>query len=203
MSNSNNIISRSNNISALYCSSDSIYKNLLIDVYDSERNAFTFDSDNVVICHPPCRTWGRLSHMSSAPKDEYLTGIHAVNMVRKNGGILEHPAGSKLFKYMNIPVNGSYDKYNGFIISVNQHWFGHRAQKRTWLYIVGIKRNQLPALPINYDAITHVVGSSKKRKTKDKGLPEITRNERSATPLKLAKWLIEVANIIIQVKQHN
>jgi hypothetical protein len=47
-----------NEISVLFCRKDSIYKTLNIDVWDKDRDARNFDSENVIIAHPPCWSWG-------------------------------------------------------------------------------------------------------------------------------------------------
>lgn len=159
------------------------------DCYDEVRNALTFYGHNAIIAHPPCRLWGRLSHLSTAPRSERLLALWAVIKVRANGGILEHPAGSRLFEKMLIPLDGSPDQYGGFVISINQHWFGFKAKKRTYLYIVGCSRSQLPQLPLNFDAITHSVSSSP-------NYLELDKKQNSVTVPKLCEWLFEIQRII-------
>lgn len=159
------------------------------DCYDVNRNALNYSGQKAIIAHPPCRLWGRLSHLSKAPKSERLLAIWAVIKVRANGGILEHPAGSRLFRKMLIPLDGSPDQYGGFVISINQHWFGFKAKKRTYLYIVGCSRSQLPALTLNFDAITHSVSSSP-------NFLELDKKQNSVTVPKLCEWLFEIQRII-------
>lgn len=163
------------------------------DCYDAERNALTFSGHTAIIAHPPCRLWGRLSHLSTAPQVERLLALWAIQKVRTNGGILEHPAGSRLFSKMLIPLDGSPDQTGGFLISINQHWFGFKAQKRTYLYIVGCSRSQLPPLPLSFDAITHSVSSSR-------NYLELDKKQNSVTVPQLCEWLFEIQRIIEQNK---
>ena len=46
---------------ALFVRKDSAYKKRLNwDVYDVDRNALNFNQNTPVVCHPPCRKWGKL-----------------------------------------------------------------------------------------------------------------------------------------------
>lgn len=101
------------NISALYVRKDSIYKSLGLDCYDIHRDARTFTSQNVIIAHPPCRAWGQLSHLAKPRKDEKDLAIHALHLIRKNGGILEHPRASKLWKEYKLPMGNQIDTFGG------------------------------------------------------------------------------------------
>lgn len=164
-------------ISVLYVRSDSIYQLLNVDCWDIERDARNFNGNNVIIAHPPCRTWGNLSHLAKPRPDEKELAIIAVNSVRKNGGILEHPIKSRLFSEMQIPPPGSIDEFGGFLLSINQSWFGHRAEKKTYLYFCGITAKQLPLYPISLDAVTHVISSNIKKHTGRFVRNEVTKRE--------------------------
>jgi hypothetical protein len=72
---------------------------------------------------------------------------------------------------------------------VDQHWWGHRAQKRTLLYVVGIEPRDLPEMPIDLAEPTHVVQSRKRHDYR----PHITKSEREHTPRAFAEWLVELA----------
>lgn len=183
-------------ITALFVTKDSIYKKLGIDSYDLERNALTFTGTNVIIAHPPCRTWGQLAHFSKGTKDEHDLAFFAIALIRINGGILEHPKASKLFKTI-LPLPGTVDNYGGFTINIDQSWFGHKAKKNTFLYINGCTIRELPKLPLNFNAIEYTIGSNTRTKEKKK---EVTKKERLQTPRDLALWLINVCEIIIQNK---
>lgn len=181
-------------ITALYVRSNSIYSQLGIDCYDEERNALTYPGASPVICHPPCRLWSRLHCFSTAPVQEKLLAAHAVTMVRKYGGILEHPSGSHLFNLIQWLPGENRDNYGGYLISINQHWFGHKAQKKTLLYIVGIPLKDLPQIPLNFNAVQFKISGSRSN------IKETSKVEREETPVALAKWLIETAKRISFLK---
>lgn len=118
-------------------------------------------------------------------------------MIRKWGGVLEHPRASKLWPVLGLPMPGKgVDEYGGYSVCVNQFWWGHKAEKNTLLYIVGVKEKELPAMPMKMDAVQHVVAQPKRREngTRDAIKKEITKKEREQTPVEFAKWLIEVAS---------
>lgn len=183
-------------ISALFVRKRSIYKKLKIDSWDLERDAMQFKGSHPVICHPPCRLWGRLRGLSKANPKELETAYFAVKTVQQNGGILEHPAGSTLWQAAGLPQPGYRDQHGGYTICIDQSWFGHRARKKTLLYIVGIHQNALPPIPIKFDTISHVIGASKRKKHPGQRLPEVNKTEKEATPEPLAKWLITAAQSI-------
>src|SRR5690606_21601410 len=68
-------------------------------------------------------------------------GPLAVDQVRRWGGVLEHPAFSRLWDAMDLPRPSELpDEYGGWSIEVNQCAWGHVAKKPTWLYFVGVPR---------------------------------------------------------------
>lgn len=183
-------------ISALYVRKDSIYKQLGVDSWDIERDARLYDGLGPVICHPPCRAWGQLSHMAKPRHDEKELAIIAINQIRKVGGVLEHPRGSKLWKFLNLPMPGVIDKFGGFTILIHQSWFGHKAEKKTLLYIVGLKPNELPPIPIKFDAIEYTISSKIKKYSGRLIKKEVSKKYREITPIDLAKWLIKTCETI-------
>jgi len=94
---------------------------------------------------------------------------------------------------MNLPLPGKYDEYGGYTLCVNQHWWGHKAEKNTFLYIKGCPQNNLPPIPLNFNAIEFTVASRIKKHTGRRHKKEITRKEREQTPVAFAKFLIEIA----------
>lgn len=184
-------------VSALYVRKDSVYKSLGVDCWDIERDARHWPGGNPIIAHPPCRAWGKLSAFAHPRPGEKELAIKSIELIRKWGGVLEHPAASRLWLFMKLPKPGAKDEYGGFSICIDQFWFGHKAQKKTLLYICGCSQNDLPPIPIRFDAITHVIGFNKKNKfgRVDKTKKEVTRAEREHTPIELAKWLISVASM--------
>lgn len=134
---------------ALFCREDSAYKRRdEWDVFDAERDALTFNGGMPCVCHPPCRKWGVLAHMAfNAREGEKELALWSIEQVRKNGGIIEHPSGSKLFK-KHLPDVGMFpDEFGGFTILLDQFDFGHVAHKNTKLYICGLDFSELPEMP--------------------------------------------------------
>jgi len=169
-------------VSVLYARRDSVYKTFdNVDVWDQDRDARKYEGDGPVVAHPPCRAWGRLKAFAKPSEGEKLLAISAVKLVRRNGGVLEHPAGSSLWREMDMPrpVEGT-DSFGGYTILVNQSDFGHRAQKATWLYIVGPKTCDLPIAPITLGF-------------PDRTVTQLGRAAREHTPVRLARWLVDVA----------
>lgn len=171
----------------LFTQKNSTYNRLGVECYDAERNALSYPGKGPVICHPPCRLFSRMRKFSTAPGCERLLGMYSVALVRKFGGIVEQPAGSKLWELCKISRSTNPDQYGGFIININQSWFGYQCRKSTDLYIVGCQVKDLPAVPMNFDAIQFCISSSR-------SLPELKNKEsRSFTTEKFARWLIEIA----------
>ena len=173
---------------ALFVRGDSEYKTYpQIDSYDIERDALTFNGSCPVIAHPPCRAWGVLSHMANPEPGERELALWAVSVVRTNGGVLEHPAGSRLFVEGDLPEPGWFpDSYGGFTIEIDQYDFGHVAHKPTRLYIVGCSIGDLPPIP-------HRAGRAKKSITGQvPGTKRCTQKEREYTPRPLIDWMLKV-----------
>ena len=137
-------------IAVLFARNDSRYKELEgFEVYDIDRDARTYCDSYPVIAHPPCRAWGILSHMANPRPDEKQLAYYALAQVRLNGGILEHPATSRLWKDAKLPLKDQFpDSFGGFTIEVDQYDYGHVAHKMTKLYICGITPSELPPTPM-------------------------------------------------------
>lgn len=165
----------------LYARKNSIYKTIEgLQVYDEKRDARTFNNDLPVIAHPPCRLFGRLKHFSNAPAAEKQLAYHAIESIKKCGGVLEHPAFSTLWSEMDLPLPGVF-KGNGFTYPILQSWFGHKCPKATWLYINGISPGELPSVPFELGIPTGRISKTGSMKV------------REGTPLDLALFLKEVA----------
>ncbi len=183
-------------ITVLFARSDSVYKTLPgCDIWDIERDATKWNGNDPVICHPPCRAWGRLRTFAKPRPGEKELAIYSIDLVRNNGGVLEHPYGSLLWREQNLPPPGKRDLFNGFTFPISQHWFGHRAEKKSLLYICGISPKEIPDFPICLDYPTHVVQSRKKN-----SLPHISKPEREHTPKLFAEWLVDLVKLIQKKK---
>lgn len=186
-------------ISILFARSDSIYKTIPgLDVWDEGRDARLWPGGNAVVAHPPCRTWGCLKYFATAaPPHEHALGPWAIEQVRRWGGVLEHPKGSTLFRECGCALPaGLPDQWGGVTVEVDQFHWGHKARKRTLLYIVGAKN--LPPFPVRLGKPTHVIdrpGSARKEERPNTAglLPWVSHKEREATPVDFAKWLVDLA----------
>ena len=183
-------------ISILFVAKNSVYKTMTdstgesLDCWDEERDALNWSGGNPIVAHPPCRLWSRwLRHLSSAPVSEKELARFAVEQVRKFGGVLEHPACSLLWEECSLPVPGKRDEF-GLSISVRQQWFGHKAEKATWLYVCWC--TQLPDIPFCLgDPL--VRGHWGHPSVKHPNLHRLSEHERQATPPAFARWLVETA----------
>lgn len=169
-------------VSVLFARSDSCYFDLVSDVWDAQRDARGYTGPGPIICHPPCRAWGRLRHWAKPRPDEKALALFAVEQVRRCGGVLEHPWGSTLWPAAQLPRPGERDAWGGWTLLVDQGWWGHAAPKPTYLYIVGCERNALPDMPVQL------------RRAAGRTL-ELSPADRERTPPKFAAWLVAVASL--------
>lgn len=153
-------------LAALFVCKGTPYRALGVDCFDLARDALTYTGSGRVICHPPCRSWGRYHHVAKPRAGERELALWALDLVRKNGGVLEHPASSMLWRHLQ-PGDAS--------ILIRQADFGHRAEKLTRLFYSG-----LPPVPVLPDAVSGPFVP----------VEHMCRQERERTPPKLAEWLV-------------
>jgi hypothetical protein len=165
-----------------------------VDAWDRTRDARRYQGELPVVAHPPCGPWVRLRHLYKG--DEYDCAPRAVDQVRACGGVLEHPAGSRLWRVCGLPLPGELpDAWGGTTIEVEQVRWGHVARKRTWLYLVGV-RDVGPLPPAREP--THWVSGARVRKDKGggtipPGIKACSALQRRRTPPAFAEWLIGLA----------
>lgn len=111
-----------------------------------------------VIAHPVCKRWGRFWHGSTRKPHQFRLGDdggcfeHALETVRRDGGVIEHPCDSKAWEFFGLnkpPRSGGWveaDEFGGWTCCVDQGHYGHFANKLTWLYVCGVDRKDLPEL---------------------------------------------------------
>lgn len=187
-----------NTVAVLFARADSTYKGMpSVEVYDMERDARTYDGPWPVVAHPPCRAWGRLRTFANPRPDERNLARLAVALVREFGGVLEHPAGSTLWTAQALPRPGERDAYGGWTLAAPQFWWGHKAEKATWFYVVGCEPGDMPEMPLALGEPTHVVQTNKRGDQR----PHITKAEREHTPPALAAWLVELARRTSKLKE--
>ncbi|HLV66932.1 MAG TPA: hypothetical protein VKY73_14020, partial [Polyangiaceae bacterium] len=83
-------------VAALYVDKLGCYPKMYgVDCWDETRDARLYDGPHPVVAHPPCGPWSRLRHLYRG--NEHDCASRAVEQVRRWGGVLEHPAGSRLW----------------------------------------------------------------------------------------------------------
>jgi hypothetical protein len=106
----------------------------------------------------------------------------AVEQVRRWGGVLEHPAHSRLWAAADLPRPGELpDGHEGYTIHVEQGWWGHAAPKPTWLYLVGVPREVVVLPALRSQPIGRVERMAKTR--------------RHLTPPDFARYLVSLASL--------
>ena len=172
-------------VAALFCHRRSPYKAIAgVEVYDLARDARTFPGGMPVIAHPPCRYWSRARRRDlPTDPDEVALAPWALNTVRQNGGILEHPFGSRFWSFARLPAPGCQDEFGGWTIQLDQLWFGHPAEKSTWLYLFGIAPPQVA--PVLVD-LTRRPRSN---------FNCLSRSQRQLSPPRFAEWLVSLARV--------
>ena len=179
--------------SVLFACKGSLYHSLPVDVYDIDRDALTFPGGTAVVAHPPCRAWASLRHCAKPREGEKDLAPWAVEQVRRWGGVLEHPLNSILWRTLGLPEGvRDRDEYGGFTLKVDQFWWGHRARKRTRLYICGIEPRDVPAYPLKLGEAPCTVGLWSGR-DKENCRPSISKKEFELTPRGFAEWLVDLA----------
>lgn len=146
-----------------------------------------------VVAHPPCRLWANLRQFAKAanPEAERHLAVDAVRLAREFGGVVEHPAESMLWAHCGLPRPGrAPDAFGGWTAEVRQCDWGHKAEKRTWLYIVGAHPDDMPAMPPRSEPVGVI---KPQRGVPRDGQKIVTKAEREHTPTAFAAWLVELA----------
>jgi hypothetical protein len=196
-------------IAALFVQADGVYFNdPRFDPWDEQRDARKYDRDYPVIAHPPCQRWGRLGLANwhrwggehNRPGNDGGCFASALESVRINGGVLEHPAGSmawdKFFLQrphkIHIGWNRCASMYAGraWTCEVWQSAYGHKANKATWLYYVGAN----PPFDLDWSRPrgTHQVGFQDQR-GKAANKPTLSKKEANMTPIQFREVLYRLA----------
>lgn len=187
-------------VAVLFARHDSNYRAIPgVDVWDAERDARNWPGGGPCVAHPPCRAWGRLRQFAKPMPGEKEMAVWAVQAVRRWGGALEHPYGSSLWGYCNLPVPGDRDQWGGWTLPILQWWFGHKAEKATWIYIVGCDPCMVPSYPVRLGEPTHVIRTRRRDKT---GVKWVSHAEREHTPPKMAEWMVELARRCSKISQY-
>lgn len=132
-------------VAALYVQKGGCYFGLDdVDPWDEARDARLYAGPWPVVAHPPCKSWSIMGQC----RPEIVRGEDggcfeaALAAVREHGGVLEHPANTHAWRKFGLArpgVEGWASSLGdpGWTCEVDQFHYGHRANKRTWLYYVG------------------------------------------------------------------
>jgi hypothetical protein len=192
-------------IAALYVDELGPYVTMFgVDAWTIKRDARNFEGKEPVVAHPPCGPWSRLKHLSRRHLDKPLAPM-AVEIVRRNGGVLEHPKDSTLFATLALPKPGDKpDAYGGYTIQVDQVEWGHVARKSTWLYLVGIPRRELRFPPFPNREPTHWCSGGRNGWKCSSRVPTnmmiASAEQRRMTPPLLANELVRLARKVYQTR---
>lgn len=189
-------------IAALYVETDGAYFGLPgVDPWDEFRDARRYSGPWPVVAHPPCDRWHMLSAVNYKRwgfkiNEDGGCFLSALKAVREWGGVLEHPAQSRAFRFHGIasPQSRSWQRTmdGDWITEVDQAAYGHRARKTTWLLYHGAN----PPPPLNWSAKsgTHQVGRF------DRIKPVMAKSEALATPHAFRDVLLTMARATHGVK---
>ena len=143
-------------IAALFVENPGCYIGLPdVDPWPKERDARLYNGPFPVVAHPECQRWGR--YWGGAPRKphQYQLGdddgifASALASVRRFGGVLEHPKDSHAWAHFGLakpPREGGWvvaDDCGGWTCCVSQGFYGHLANKPTWLYANGVELPEL------------------------------------------------------------
>lgn len=187
-------------VAALFVETDGCYFGLPgVDPWDASRDARQYAGPHPVVAHPPCDRWHQLSAVNHkrwgwAINEDGGCFAAALAAVRDWGGVLEHPAESRAFRFHGIPKpsRGSWQRTisGDWITEVDQASYGHRARKRTWLIYSG--EAMPPSLDWSAAAGVMQIGRF------DQKLPVMAKREALATPHAFRDLLLRMARSAIQ-----
>lgn len=196
-------------VAALFVSPSGPYTGLPdVDCWTVDRDARSYSGPYPVVAHPPCERWGRYWFGGPSARVRRVKGddggcfATALASVRRWGGVLEHPAASSAWKAFGLitpPRSGGWvvaDWLGGWTCCVDQGYYGHRAQKATWLYSHGV---DLPMLiwgkssnKIRFEDGYH--SAEERRRVIRTGVCQrLSRRERAETPIPFRDLLLNIS----------
>lgn len=131
-------------VAALFVAKGGVYYGLEgVDPWDEDRDARLYDGPWPVVAHPPCARWSIMGACRGYRDGEDGGCFQAaLRAVRTFGGVLEHPRYSLAWERFSLPAP-SFDGWAtaigdpGWATEIDQHAYGLRFRKPTWLYFVG------------------------------------------------------------------
>ena len=143
-------------VAALYVEADGPYAGLEgVDLWPESRDARKYAGPHPVVAHPPCNRWCQIAPVNVAQGrfklgDDGGMFSHALDCVRRFGGVLEHPARTYAWPAYGLPVppcDGQWVRSlfdDGWVCHVEQGHLGCEAAKPTWLYAAHVYPLSLP-----------------------------------------------------------
>jgi hypothetical protein len=196
-------------IAALFVLSNGPYAGVAdVDLWDKQRDARLYGGPWPVVAHPPCERWVRYWHGGPSARVHRVKGdddgcfAAALSAVRRFGGVLEHPAASSAWFHFGLstpPRAGGWinaDFEGGWTCCVDQGHYGHRAQKATWLYAVGVP---LPSLRWGKSSNRirlddgYYSAEERRRATRTGICQRLSQRQRLETPTEFRDLLLEIA----------
>lgn len=190
-------------VAALFVETGGCYFGLPdVDPWDNARDARLYAGPHAVVAHPPCDRWHQLSAVNNKRWGFTINqdgGCFkaALDAVRTWGGVLEHPAETRAFKFHRIPepAMGHWQRTidGDWLTEVWQSAYGHRARKRTWLLYSGAELP--PALDWRRVRGSFQIGNF------DALLPYLPEREVAATPIAFRDALLSIARTANQNRE--
>lgn len=187
-------------VAALFVQADGCYSKMgHVDLWPESRDARLYAGPLPVVAHPPCHLWVNLACLNFAryggehnrPGNDGGCFASALQSVRKWGGVLEHPAGSRAWATHGLtsPVSTGWQRslFGGWVCEVWQSAYGHKARKRTWLYYSG--ENEPFQLRWDRKGGSHQCGWF------DRIKPTLSKREANATPTAFRDELLQLASM--------
>lgn len=138
-------------VAALYVDPLGVYANLPgVEVWDEQRDARLYAGPWPVVAHPPCKAWSMMGNCRPEiiPGEDGGCFEAALISVREYGGVIEHPALTRAFRHFGLPRPAAFGwsqrfDDDGYSCEIDQAWYGHPCNKRTWLYVYGVEIPEL------------------------------------------------------------
>ena len=109
------------------------------------RSAMDYFGPHPVIAHPECSVWCRQARVNESRYGHKVGNDggmfdFALRTVRRYGGVLEHPAFTLAWPHFKLPspppAGWEATGDGAWVCQVAQRNYGHKATKKTWLYVV-------------------------------------------------------------------
>lgn len=171
-----------------------------VEAWGEVEDATEYAGPHPVVAHPYCGPWGQLSHLCTLQDPQHA--LFAVDQVLRFGGVLEHPAASRLWSEFGLPKPHKTVPRRAprvWALEVQQCRWGHPAEKRTWLLFVGVRPGDLPPIP-PWQEPCAVIDTNRRHKRRGLGketgearFTHVPKSQRHLTPPAFAEWLVAAA----------